>query len=120
MDILIVDDDDICLRALSLMLKKKGAVVHTAKSAKASREFLESNKVDLILTDIGLPDVNQFELVDYFCNLEPKVPVVVISGHILEESAQALKSKGVIELLEKPIYASQIQNIVAELSTTTD
>ena len=116
MDILLVDDDDVCLTALSLMLKKKGLTVYKAKSAKQAKALISSQSFDIIFTDMGLPDVEQYELVQYLCDLTPAIPIVVISGHILEESAQMLRNMGVIQLLEKPIYAKQVQDLVTQLN----
>jgi|GEM_PF-4401299 len=110
MDILLVDDDQVCLTALSLMLKKNGATVHKTKSAKAAKALIATQQFDIIFTDIGLPDV------EYLCQLEPRPHIVVISGHILEEATQTLKKLGVMQLLEKPIYASQIQGIIDTIS----
>lgn len=115
MHVLVVDDDDICLRALTLMLKKHGATLHKAKCARDAKELTQQQDFDLIFTDIGLPDVEGFELVEYFSKLESSTPIVVVSGHILEEAAATLKAMGVVALLEKPIYANQIHEIVEQI-----
>ena len=116
MNVLIVDDDDACLQAITLMLKKSGAIIAKAKSGLEARAMACSQNFDLILTDIGLPDVDGFELVNFFCSLKPSVAVVVLSGHILQSSEQVLNQMGVMQLLEKPIYAKKIQEIIEKIS----
>lgn len=116
MHVLLVDDNAACLQAVTLMLKKTGVSITTAKSAHEARALASTHNFDVIISDIGLPDVDGFELVDYFCKLKPTVPVVVLSGHVLQSSSEILGQMGVVKILEKPIYSKQIQEIIEEFS----
>jgi DNA-binding NtrC family response regulator len=116
MHVLLVDDNAACLQAVTLMLKKTGVSITTAKSAHEARALVSTQKFDIIVSDIGLPDAEGFELVEYFCKLKPAVPVVVLSGHVLQSSSEILGKMGVVKILEKPIYTKQIQDIIVEFS----
>jgi DNA-binding response OmpR family regulator len=61
--LLIVDDEADTLRLVSLMLERQGYEVFTAKDGKTALESVASNKPDLILLDVMMPDMDGYEVV---------------------------------------------------------
>ncbi len=82
MRILLVDDDDMYLSFITELLKEQGYEVSEATDGKQARERLESDVIDLIISDIFMPTLDGVLFHSYvreFSN-RPEVPFVFVSG----------------------------------------
>ena len=77
--ILIVDDDEDIRTLLKVSLQEKGYVCHTADSAKAAIEVLNTESVDLTLIDIIMPEVTGLSLFKHVRDTFPDVAVVFVT-----------------------------------------
>ncbi len=101
--LLLVDDDPGVLSLMRDMLRFKGhAVVGVMDSAKALK-LLETDTFDLVLTDLGMPGVNGWEVARQAKAKNPKTPVVMITGWAIPYEAEELAERGVDLLLAKPV-----------------
>lgn len=105
--ILILDDVEENIYSLELMIEDSFDVkIYTALNAKDAISILKTNKVDLILSDIQMPDIDGFQFVDYIKNIEETkdIPVIFITG-IYDKNTYQKKGYdlGVIEYISKPI-----------------
>ena len=73
-NILLLEDDKSLNRGISFKLKKEGYNVCTAFNIKEAKDVFENNKVDLIISDVGLPDGSGFD----FCEEIRKISNVHI------------------------------------------
>ncbi|MGL5640949.1 MAG: response regulator transcription factor [Paraclostridium sp.] len=64
-EILLLEDDKSLNRGISFKLKKEGYKVHNAFNIKQAKELFIENEIDLIISDIGLPDGDGFEFCEY-------------------------------------------------------
>jgi DNA-binding response OmpR family regulator len=80
MTILVIDDDAALLRVICLMLRKSGHRVLATTDPITALEEIQHNVIDLLITDIGMPDVTGPELVAASRQLKPGLPVLFISG----------------------------------------
>jgi FixJ family two-component response regulator len=90
----VVDDDPRLLEALEELLESAGYAVRTFSSA---RLFLAngSSGVDALITDIGMPDMDGFELRDAVTKARPGLPVFLITGrHEIADQSRALGISG--------------------------
>jgi diguanylate cyclase (GGDEF)-like protein/PAS domain S-box-containing protein len=106
--LLLVEDNPGDARLLREMLNEQGLhdteMTHVARLSEAE-QHLESNKVDIILLDLGLPDANGLSAVRRAHAIAPRVPLVVLTGmddellaaQALQEGAQDYLIKGQIE-----------------------
>jgi len=78
--ILVVDDDLDILNLIQLCLKRLGYSVAVASSGKEAIGFLRRETVDLVITDIVMPDMDGFELLGALSKKSPKLPVIAMSG----------------------------------------
>lgn len=78
--ILCVDDEAIPLTLRKSVLEKFGYAVITASSATQALEMLDSQSVDLVLTDLLMPGCSGTELAREIKQRKPQVPVVLLSG----------------------------------------
>ncbi|WP_428026580.1 sensor histidine kinase [Arcobacter sp.] len=105
--ILILDDVEENIYSLRLMIEDSFDVdIYTALNAQDAITILMNNKIDLILSDIQMPDVDGFQFVDYIKSLEKTkdIPVIFITGIYDKDSYQKRGyDLGVIEYISKPI-----------------
>src|SRR5262245_38325608 len=101
--VLVVDDEELCRRALARLLSHNGYLVSTAADAESALEILSTEKIDVILTDLEMPNCSGLEFVRRVCAREdPAIPCIVMTGYgSFEHSVEALRS-GAFWYLEKP------------------
>src|SRR5574340_1733045 len=90
---LIVDDEPAICELLQLTLQRMDVDAVTAGTLAEARSAMQSQPVDLCLTDMQMPDGSGIELVAYIQQHMAQVPVAVITAHgNMETAVQALKS----------------------------
>jgi putative two-component system response regulator len=84
--VLLVDDDDLTLRATRRLLERLGCIVDaTGSSREALSKLTGGQSVDVLATDIVMPDMSGFTLSDLAVKARPGLPVLYISGYPQEE-----------------------------------
>lgn len=106
--ILIVDDVAENIYSLKMMIEDSFDVnIYSALSAQDGIEILMKENIDLILTDVQMPDIDGFEFVDYLKSIErtKDIPVIFITG-IYDKDEYKTKgySLGAVEYITKPIH----------------
>ena len=116
--ILLIDDDEAVRRSLEKILARAGHRVSTAADGAAGLRVLEEASVDLVLTDVYMPEMDGIEILVHIREVEPELPVVAISGggfasadHVLEDAAQL----GADAILAKPFEAGVVVETVGRL-----
>ena len=103
MKILIVDDTTM-LMALSLKLKSKGHDVLTAQNALEAIKAVESNLVQLVISDLLMPGVSGYELITLLKQFYLRsVPMIIISSLDGYKMAKTALDVGAIDYIQKPI-----------------
>lgn len=117
--VLIVDDEPAVLFALSEALadRRRGIKVATATNGHEAVSILESEKVDLVVTDLRMPEMDGFELLAWLRRSFPHLPVVVMTGYHAEHAARL--DDGALEVLEKPFDVGDLKRRVAEMLRQT-
>jgi CheY-like chemotaxis protein len=111
--ILIVDDEHFFLEIVVLYFARQSFFeVLTADTGAAAISFLKSHGVDLIVTDLRMPDMHGIELVSYLREAVPDIPVIVTSADIDAEAADRLQSLGVARVLEKPFLLDELKDVI--------
>ncbi len=110
--ILIADDNQSELEALSRILSHAGYQVFQAKDGEAAFEVLRKEKVDLLLTDLQMPKIGGEELLKMTKSLRPLIETVIITGHgTVEDAVEAIKM-GAYDFIEKPIRKPLLLKVV--------
>ena len=109
--ILLVEDDEIMRSLTRKLLQERGYIVFEANNGKSALEWAEANadQIDLLLTDVVMPNMSGPELAERLCRSTPGLKVVYMSGYTgeLMEASERLKH-GV--LLEKPFTRTALLN----------
>jgi len=80
--ILCVDDNEQLLSIRKVILETRGYRVVTAASAREALEVFKAGVVDLVLTDLVMPEVDGTELIDKIKAITPETPAILFSGKI--------------------------------------
>ena len=115
--VLVVDDEPTVLFALSegLCDKKKGLKVATAGNGREAVERLESERVDLVLTDLRMPDMDGFELLTYIRRNFANLPVIIMTALGSSETDRRLGSDSGFEILTKPFNVPALKLRISEM-----
>ena len=105
-NVLIVDDEEAFILSIGDGLEKYSSDfnVLTAENGKAAVDVLESRKIDLVVTDLSMPQMDGFELLAYISNNFPSIPAIVLSAYGTPIIKNRLKTLGPLRFfLEKPV-----------------
>jgi two-component system, NtrC family, response regulator PilR len=112
-NILIVDDEKSLLDLLSVVFKKEGYGVRTASSGVQAREILEKEAVDLVITDIKMPQTSGMDVLKFAKGLNPETPVILITAYgSIKQAIDALKA-GALDYVVKPFDVEELKILVA-------
>lgn len=114
--ILIIEDDELMLKALEFRLKKDGYTVQVAPDGRMALQLLESNTYDLIITDIMIPFVTGLEIVNKVkSDPNNKTPIIILSGVGLENVVLEAFKLGADDYITKPFIISELSVRVRKL-----
>jgi len=108
-NILIVDDEKDIRESLGDILIDEGFNVFLAKNASVAIKYKKKQKIDLILLDIWMPDIDGISLLKSWAkNKEINCPVLMMSGHGTIDTAIEATKIGATDFLEKPISLQKL------------
>lgn len=111
---LIIDDEaDIC-QLLKITLNRMNIQTVSASRIEEAKHYLKTQKFDLCLTDMRLPDGDGLDLVAYLQNNHPALPVAVITAHGNMETAIKALKLGAFDFISKPIDLNNLRDIIQE------
>ena len=114
--ILVVEDDAI-LRKVIASLFAKIAVVAEAESGNDAIAYLKDHRVDLIFSDVCMPNGSGVELLDWALGAHQNAPaIVLVTGQAQITPAQAI-SKGAHSLVDKPFKVKDLMVIAQTIKT---
>jgi two-component system KDP operon response regulator KdpE len=105
--VLVVDDEPNILNTLAPLLRTRGYDVLTAMSGRAAIEVIEREKPDLIVLDLGLPDVDGVEVCRTVRETMP-VPIVILSARGAEEDKVRALDLGADDYVTKPFGVEEL------------
>jgi PAS domain S-box-containing protein len=106
--ILIVEDDPGFTSYLKRLLRRMDLRIITASCGRQAIEYLNQNPFDLVLQDIGLPDMDGYQIMDHIRQRVPGIPVIVMTGEVTVESAVKALRKGAYDYLRKPFEPTEL------------
>ena len=110
--ILVVDDSENMLEIIRRNLSSKGYVVYTVTNVVEAISFLESTAIDLVITDLKMPNVNGIELVRHVKENYKNTEALVITGYPSIENAVESVKLGADEFLIKSFTDEELFNAV--------
>ena len=117
---LVIDDSKTARLMLAKSINLSGlpiGEVHMAENGREALDLLRDNWIDMVLTDINMPDMNGMELVRIMAQegLLQTVPVVVVSTEGSDIRIGELRDHGIRDYLRKPVRAEHIRDVVEQI-----
>lgn len=115
--ILLVDDDAYNRKNLAFFLRTEGYEVDSACDGNEAAHLLETDKFDLLLSDVVMPGLDGIGLLEYTRSVAPETPVLLMSGSALIDLNDIVK-RGAAGFLAKPLGLDELLSKLKEALTT--
>jgi len=112
--ILVIDDEEAVRDILSRMLTTKGHQVETASDGDEGIERFKKHPFDLVFTDLGMPKLSGWGVGKALKELNPKIPVVMITGWGMELNREKMSQNGIDLMISKPFNFNQVTQLIFE------
>lgn len=117
--ILLVEDDPLVSMVIPLALEQAGAIVTTVQSAAEALAKLTQERQNLLISDIGLPDITGYDLIRQIRVLPPEqggnLPAIALSGYADQRSVDRAWEAGFQAHLKKPVDLEELKASVSNL-----
>ena len=110
--VIVVDDDAEVLKTLRKILLRRGYEVFPFESSVQAVEFLKKGKVDLILSDLKMPEMDGIQFLNRAKGLHPKTPFILITGFATLDTAISAIKWGAFDYLRKPFEVKKIYEVI--------
>ena len=100
--LLIVDDDLSILRVLKMRLESEGYQVEVASEIKVAKNLVIRNEYELAILDLKIPGGNGIDLMKSIHEVDPDLPVIILTAYGTIESAVEAMTAGAYKYLKKP------------------
>lgn len=120
--VLVVDDINAAAFVLSSLLTKLGHQVETARHAAAALEAVDQQRPDVVFSDIGMPEIDGYELAQRLRRMPEmeRVVLVALTGYGQEKDRQKAVEAGFDYHLVKPVSLEALQDFLASLPPVED
>ncbi len=115
--VLIVDDEETLTwsMARSLSKDKDKYEILIANNGKEALNLLEKNKIDLVISDIKMPDINGLDLLVKIKKEYPQTKVIIMTAYGSSDVQKEANQRGSLYYVEKPFEISDIRKIIIDL-----
>jgi DNA-binding NtrC family response regulator len=110
--ILVVDDESAQRGAIAGYLRKQGFAVEESADGASAIARVRAQHVDLVLTDFRMPDMSGQEVLRAVREINPDIPVVVITAYGSVESAVEIMKSGAFDYVQKPVELEELLLII--------
>ncbi len=112
--ILIIDDDDQLRKSFDKLLKEEGYHSECAASGEAGLKIIEKEIPDLVILDMRLPGMNGFETFQVIHEIEPKLPVIIMTAYSTTETAIKATKMGAFDYILKPFDIPDMLTVIKQ------
>ena len=114
-NILLVEDEEMALKALTSLLERKGFKVYPANSPLFAIKIAEKHHIDLLITDVVMPEMNGVQLSRKLKEKNPSLKVIFMSGYPADIVAKDGRLKSVENYLRKPFSLDQLLSMIENI-----
>ena len=110
--ILVVDDERSMREFLEIFFRREGYTVTTAESVDTGLVVIENDDIDVVITDMQMPDRSGLDLLHGARDISPETPVIVITAFASTDSAIEAMKEGAYDYITKPFKVDAIRLVV--------
>ncbi|MFH2035307.1 MAG: response regulator [Candidatus Zixiibacteriota bacterium] len=118
--LLLVDDEESFRQITSTTLGRRGFVVTEAIDGESALKEIEKNVPDVVLLDLKMPGLSGIETLQKIREIEPSLPVIILTGHGDFNSAMAGIKLEVVDFIQKPVDVDQLGVRIRTLLAKTE
>jgi PAS domain S-box-containing protein len=113
--LLVIEDHAPTRATLKSLLERRNFEVFSAGNAVEARELVQRQPVDLVISDIGLPDVDGCTLMAELRSAHPLLPGIALSGYGMDEDIARTRAVGFVEHLTKPVNVGALERAIERI-----
>ena len=106
--VLLVDDEEQFLEALSQRLETRGLKVDTVTSGEEALKQVEDQNFDAIIVDLAMPGIDGIETLKRIKEKRPDLEIIILTGHATVKSGIDAMKLGAEDFLEKPVDLNEL------------
>lgn len=110
--ILVVDDEEVILLSIRKVLKKDDYMIDTVMEPGEAIDKLNSQKYDVIITDLMMPGMTGMELLDKIAEMNLPSRAIMITGYATMKTAMQAMQKGAFDYVAKPFTKNELRSVV--------
>src|SRR5262249_17244518 len=110
--LLVVDDEPNIVFSLDQCLRSPSLKVISAGTAREGIELVRSERPDVVILDVRLPDMSGLDAYDRIRATDPRLPVIMVTAYARTETAIEAMRRGAYEYLLKPVDLRRIKDVV--------
>jgi DNA-binding NtrC family response regulator len=114
--ILIAEDEENILNLLERLLKKNGYVTYGAKNGKEALDIAKSKEIDIVITDIRMPEMDGITLIKEIKKMDPCIEVIVMTAFASVDTAIEAVRIGARDYIRKPFDIDEVINAIEKAS----
>jgi CheY-like chemotaxis protein/PAS domain-containing protein len=115
LNILAIDDQKIIRDLLESIMQGLGHDIKVASSGKEGLALFQQDGFDLVITDLGMPEMSGWEVSQRVKEIRKETPVVMITGWGVSFDSEKIKEFGVDYLLPKPFKVEQLSKLIEQI-----
>jgi two-component system cell cycle sensor histidine kinase/response regulator CckA len=115
--VLVIEDEEMLRDLLKTILESKGYRVLMARDGEEGLLMFrrDKDKIDVVLSDLGLPKLSGEEIVAYIKQIDPLSKVIIASGFIDPDIRTVLEASGVRDFIQKPYIAKEVLHVIRDV-----
>lgn len=112
LNIMVVDDEQIVLDSVNKHLRKENYQIFTALSVREATDKMLQDQMDVILTDLMMPDIDGMEFMAMVKKENPNLPVIMITGYATINTALQATQLGAFDYIAKPFTKKELMGVI--------
>lgn len=110
--LMVIDDEAVALRQMERMLRRRGFRVEGYTDPREALARLEESPVDVVLTDLRMPQMSGMQLLRRIRALHPRTEVILITGYAAVNDAVEAVKAGAFYYIEKPVSPERLEAVI--------
>ena len=115
--ILLVEDHNDTRQAFAAILRSWGHHVGASSSAESGLDFLKANEVDVVVSDIGLPDRNGFDFIAEARERQPRLVTIAVSAYFTAADQDRVHDAGFDVYFAKPVDLNGLRRVLTRIDS---
>jgi len=110
--ILVLDDEEDMLRGFGKLLEAQGHKAYLVSNATTAAKVLEEEEIDIVFTDLLMPDIDGLQVLELVQKFNPSIPVIIFSAYGTVDRAVVAMKAGAFDFIEKPFDADRVTLVI--------